>query len=499
MEIINLTIKNVKNILSADIEIPYEDGLYALVGNNGCGKSTIMLLLAQLLSTSWWAPLRKEDCDPSTSLVILSCMGKTDIWRYSSRQSRWLCNHTMATRIHIPGTFEGSLFYGTRFNDSRIVDDLFERGVLNIADIVPADDYVSRKLSFILHGDENHYQSLKRVKNRDAAKKLGVRNTPYFLEVKGNLISQYRMSSGECMLVSLLHFLYNSIVRGSVPEGEKVLVLIDEIELALHPIAVSRLIDFLHELLAMRNNLTILLTSHSPEVIRKIKPSNLYKVINQEGILSVQSNCYPSYLIRDVYSHDGFDYLLLVEDGLAKCVVDKIVLKNNLGQRKLIHVVPVGGWENVLALHQELLQYNILGVGKKIISILDGDIKEDALTRERYKSLPKLFLPVGSVEKFIYSSVIEKPNKSIVDTLNDKYFVLKSLNALVQEHREKYPCDSAIQNPDKKFYFRLKKDLESRSISEEYFITNLCDDLMAIVDFSSFTSAFCRMLECSHT
>lgn len=494
MEVINLKIKNVKNILSADIEVPCEDGLYALVGNNGCGKSTIMLLLAQLLSASWWAPLRKEDCDPNDSQVILSCMGKTDIWRYSSRQSRWLCNNTMSKRIHIHGTFEGSLFYGTRFNDSRIVDDLFEKGVLNIEDIVPADEYDSKKLSYILHGNENHYNTLRRVKNRETAKKLGVRNTPYFLEVKGNLISQYRMSSGECMLVSLLHFLYNSIVRGSVPEGEKVLVLIDEIELALHPIAVSRLIDFLYDLLSKRDNLTILLTSHSPEVIRTIKPSNLYKVINQDGVLFVQSNCYPSYLIRDVYSHDGFDFLLLVEDVLAKCIVDKIILQKNLGRGKLIHVVPVGGWENVLSLHRELLQYNILGVGKKIISILDGDIEAEALTREKYASLPKLFLPVGSVEKYIYTSVIEKPDKVIIDILNDKYFVLKSLSVLAQEHYEKYPSNQKIQNPDKKFYFRLKKDLELRSISEDYFITNFCDDLMKMVDFSSFITSFCRML-----
>ncbi len=107
MEVISLKICNVKNIRSADIEIPYEDGLYALVGNNGCGKSTIMLLLAQLLSSNWWAPLRKEDCDENSSRVELSCMGKTDVWRYSSRQSRWLCGNTRTSRIHIHGTFEG--------------------------------------------------------------------------------------------------------------------------------------------------------------------------------------------------------------------------------------------------------------------------------------------------------------------------------------------------------------------------------------------------------
>src|SRR5690606_17582815 len=101
------------------------------------------------------------------------------------------------------------------------------------------------------------------------------------------------MSSGECLLISLLHFVYNAIVRKSLPVKEKVLVLIDEIELALHPIAVTRLLDLLNELGRNHPNLVVLLTSHSPEVIRKIKPANLFKVNNANGDLSIESNCYP--------------------------------------------------------------------------------------------------------------------------------------------------------------------------------------------------------------
>ena len=93
------------------------------------------------------------------------------------------------------------------------------------------------------------------------------------------------MSSGECLLVSLLHFLYNSIVRRSLPVDQKVLVLIDELELALHPVAVLRLMDFLKNLVKEHSNLIIYLSSHSPEVIRTMPPSELYKVNNNDGIL----------------------------------------------------------------------------------------------------------------------------------------------------------------------------------------------------------------------
>jgi hypothetical protein len=267
--------------------------------------------------------------------------------------------------------------------------------------------------------------------------------------------------------------------------------LIDEIELALHPIAVSRLIDLLNELVEVHPNLVILLTSHSPEVIRKIKPSNLYKVTNKNGELSVQSNCYPSYLIRDVYDHDGFDFLLLVEDILTRTIVEKLLLKNNLKNSKLVHVVPVGGWSNVLYLHKDLLQWNVLGLGKQITSILDGDVINEI--PKEYKDIRKLFLPIASIEKYLYKVIIQEPDTRIIKILNDKYFTIKSLDSLIKEYNLKYPKEEP-SNPDKKFYFKLKKDLEERHMAEEYFINNLCDDLMENVDFSSFAKSLEKVL-----
>jgi hypothetical protein len=299
------------------------------------------------------------------------------------------------------------------------------------------------------------------------------------------------MSSGECLLVSLLHFVYNSIVRRSLGRNHKIMVLIDEIELALHPIAVSRLLDLLNDLIQSNRNLVVILTTHSPEVIRKLKPSNLLKIENNNGKVDLQSHCYPSYLIRDVYSHDGFDFLLLAEDILAKILISKILQKESLMKSKLIHVVPVGGWQNVLSLHEELLRSNALGINREIISILDGDVKEDV--GEGYKNLKKLFLPIKSIEKYLYSVIVEQKNMKVRRVLNDKYFTIRSLDSLVMSFNERYP--KGVSQPDKKFYFSLKKDLESRGIQEEYFINNLVDDLISNVDFSAFKKSLRKTIE----
>jgi len=387
--------------------------------------------------------------------------------------------------------YEGSLFYGTRFNDSRKVDNLIRDGKITSDDIVDADEYIKRKLSFILHGDFNHYGGLKKIRNKYISGKLGLENTPYFDSVNGKLINQYRMSSGECLLVSLLHFVYNAIVRRSLPTNEFIIVLIDEIELALHPIAVSRFIDLMNDLVQESEKLIVILTSHSPEVIRKIQPKHIYKIENMLGVVEVINPGFPSYVIRDVYRHDGFDYLLLVEDELAKTVVDKVLEMNGLKSSKLVHVVPVGGWNNVLTLQRDLLQNNVLGLGREIISIIDGDML-GSIPKE-YDSLKKLFLPIKSIEKFLYEVVINKPNAAVKKIINDKYFPIDSLDSLAAEHHLKYP--GKVDQPDKKFYFRLRKNLERRGIDEKMFVHKLSDDIMNVISFTSFAANIEKLLK----
>lgn len=482
MENLKIVVKGIKNIELAEFEFPLEKSLNLIVGANGSGKSTFLLALSQAIAKSPLKTLQPDDYTDNSSVEI-TLDGVTDLWE---GKGNWYLNKI---QISLNGMYEGSLFYGTRFNDSRKVDSLIRSGQIKEEDIAEADDYLKDKLSYILHGDLSHYRGLKKVRNKYISNKLGLDNTPYFNSVNGNLISQYRMSSGECLLISLLHFVYNAIVRRSLPENETILVLIDEIELALHPIAVSRFIDLMNELVKSSKKLMVVLTSHSPEVIRKIQPKNIYKIENHSGIVSVVNPGFPSYVIRDVYKHDGFDYLLLVEDDLAKTVVDKVLEQKNLKSSKLIHVVPVGGWNNVLTLQRDLLKGNVLGIGREIFSVIDGDVK-NTIPKD-FDGLKKLFLPIKSIEKFLYEVVIEKPNVRLKKIINDKYFQVESLDALAAEHNLQY---AKADHPDKKFYFRLRKNLESRGIEELMFVHKLADDIMNEVSFSGFEQSLEKML-----
>lgn len=488
MSLLTLEIKGIKNIVHGKIEIPIDNGIYCIVGKNGCGKSTIMSCLAQTIFNGSLNMLKKNEDFSEQSFVKMQYETHETVWSCSKNMQTWHAQFTGSDKIHFNGLYEGSLFYGTRFRDSVRVDDLVHKQILSVQSIVDADEYIKNKLSFILHGNTLHYQSLQRVRNKHIATQARLKNTPYFQIFNGKMISQYRMSSGECLLISLLHFIYNSLERRSLPSNQPVLMLIDEIELALHPVAISRLITLLEELVKKHSNLTIVLTTHSPDVIHKINPHNLFMIESNElsstESFIVTNPCYPSYAIRDIYMHDGFDYVILVEDNLAKHIVNKFIKKNKLNESCLINVLPVGGWENVLKLQGEVYRSNTLGVGTKIFSVLDGDIKNNV--GEDYKNYAKLFLPIASVEKLLLKVVTEpnsQPNyREIKKEINDTFFEIDTIDAILE--RENYQRDG--DKNGKSLYGKLRENYQRRGISEDAFIKELCNILYNYISFTNF-------------
>ncbi|WP_143485365.1 AAA family ATPase, partial [Pseudomonas aeruginosa] len=208
MNRLKIKINNVKNIRTADIELPIEGGLYSLVGGNGCGKSTLMLIMSVLLSSKRFNMLQHEDYDEDSTIDIGVVTDESEDFsnwyvkkRFDNEGVMWWCG---STPPHYKGVYEGSLFYGARFRDSTIVDKLLRSNAIASDQIVEAFDYVKDNLSFILHGDYDHYRSMKKIRNKKTSEEFELSNLPYFMSTpKGALLSQYRMSSGECLLISL--------------------------------------------------------------------------------------------------------------------------------------------------------------------------------------------------------------------------------------------------------------------------------------------------------
>lgn len=479
MDILKLKIEHLKNIELMTLDLPIEKGLYAITGANGTGKSTIMTTLSKLVRKSAFSMFQKHDVCANTK-ISLEFDGKINNW--TIKKSRWICDNI--DNIEIVGFYEGSIIHGMRFSDTNYaalqkaehIDDKY---------LIDADPFVKEQLSYILHGNKEFYKNLKRINNLKYAQKH-FKGIPYFIEGTNGKLNQFCMSTGECMLISLLHMLNNVIIRSTSktkPISDLRLILIDEIELALHPSAIMRLVDFLKDL-TEKYNLCIYFSSHSIELIRRIKPANLFHLQKEIDNVEVVNPCYPSYAARDIYQHSGYDTLILVEDVLAKYILENIIDDNGLYKRILINILPSGGWENVLRMQDDICKSRLVGAGTKVLSILDGDIKKDYenlyKSKGLYNNLIIGFLPISSMEKYLYEKLIKNKDSAFFNDLGDRFFKVKSLKVLIDELQNK--------NDNKTLYRYLIKCIKEQGLDEDVFVQKVCSMIYRREDFSKTTS-----------
>lgn len=484
-----LRINKLKNFDDFEITLPLDRGLYAITGTNGVGKSSLMSLLAKpFLPNVLDSYFGKSGTDES--IVSYFVNGSEEKNTFSD--NKW-SSEKIRGEVKLRGFYEGSVIHGTRFSDANVAAVKNASNVAN-KDLSEADEFVKNQLSFILHGFEGKYDSLKKIKHRDLAfRKFRFRGVPYFMEYDGRLVSQFSMSTGESLLISLLHFINNTVIRNDDQKSTK-LIFIDEVELALHPSSLKRLIDLLKRL-SKEYNLAVYFSTHSIELVRNIQSENVYYL--QPGVfgdLEVINPCYPAYATRSLYDHDGYDFLILVEDELAKYVVKRVIDENDLYHSKLIHVLPCAGWENTVRLHDDIVKSNLVGLGCSVMTMLDGDIKnqfKDKYTKNGiYKDINIQFLPLQSVEKYLLDKLSVNPDKVFAKRLGDKFFRIRSLVDILSDYRQNFKDDK----DGKKLYSLLRSCAKDQRTNEKEFVTLLCEFIYDYEEFNKMADSLNRVL-----
>lgn len=481
---IQLEIQKIKNINSFNYTFSFDKGIYALVGENAVGKSTVMSAIASVV---YGQNLKKlgdsELC--LESKVTVKCLGQEDVWLYNEELKKL---KPEPLKISFYGIYEGSVFNGTRFEDMKNLDDLISDETF-VSQLIPATDDLKNALSQILHGEKGHYKELYKLKNMDIARRYGLGNMPYFLKLDtGKYISKYKMSSGECMLISLLNFINSTALK---PEqlkhrhkatSNRLFVFIDEVELALHPSSIDRLLEYMTKMVEQKD-LTVLFSSHSSELIRRIQPRNIFYMKNDSGIIRMISPCYPQYAIKSLYNHDGYDCTILVEDKVSELIVRKLVVDYRTKNNLLINVLPVGGWNNTLELQRNFCEQNILGRDKFTFSIIDGDVADLVNKNDRYKPLKKLFLPIKSLEKYLYQKILVENNIELITYIGNRFFVLTSFEDIIKECRSnEYVMKDAS---GKALYELIIKKLDIERVSEDSLIKDFSEYLFEKENFSN--------------
>ena len=366
---IMMKIHNVKNIDDFTFDIPVEKGLYALTGENGSGKSTVISCAA----ASFYVPSFYDYFgNPRKGAYIqFEFNGKTR--KIEEVNGEWKA--PSKSMLGITGFYEGSIVYGNRFKDIEysLLNKLLE---INKEQLLEASCFVKESLGRILHDDKTFYQQLYILKHKPAVE-MGLKRPMYYYENKGALISQLNMSTGENLLLTILYAIEKRLqkeVYGSAPA----FMFLDEIELALHSSALRRLVVFMKEI-AERNNIAILFSTHSIDLINSITPEHIYYLHRfLDGSIKVMNPCFPVYATRYLEaSNHGYDYIILVEDKLSQLIVEKILEEKRLLSNKRVLVIPIGGWTQVLQFAYDAGRAYLLSSSTKMLIVLDRDIQGD--------------------------------------------------------------------------------------------------------------------------
>lgn len=453
---LKMQINKIKCIESLVISLPIDRGLYAITGQNGSGKSTIAACASSVFFN---IPMKEYFGNTEPDASIDFELGESKRFWYKEKNA-WRTGSS-GPSMNIKGFFEGSLIFGNRFKDMNY-DNIHSLDNINQNKLICADDFIRLNLGQILQGDENYYEKLWLVSPNYVKFKGNI----FYYEKNGKRISQFHMSTGENLLISILNSLYiRNRDRANI--AKPCVMFLDEIELALHPSALKRLLLFLNEM-AQTYNYAVYFSTHSIELISGISPDNIFYIErHSDGTLEIINPCYPAYATKFLYDHSGYDKVILVEDDLAKGIISRIIRDRELMNNKLIHILPSGGWTNVLKLANDVIKNNLLGRRASISVILDKDIEEASknyIVKNSYaNNIPIGYLPISSLEKYLRQNLVISVNHKLFRLLNNYLFLQKGLTEIIDEYKKTKEFDWEKDSAGKNFYSRIDSELRARN------------------------------------
>lgn len=203
----------------------------------------------------------------------------------------------------------------------------------------------------------------------------------------GSQYSELHMAAGERTVLRLSQ---------EIAQLDGALVLIDEVEAGLHPL-VQKLLMLQLQQLALRNNLQIIVTSHSQIILNSV-PSDgrIFLGRSDEGV-TIQEP------LRDIVQNALYgqseEFLnILCEDEVAEGVLQGILdaIRPDLGMRS--DAIRIGRDTGAQQFPQYVKAFKAFGQLQNFVFVLDGD-QQDKLTKQNiYKEtkksdIPVLFLP----------------------------------------------------------------------------------------------------------
>ena len=205
--VLEIRVSKIKSIRNFYIEIPVEKGLYVITGENASGKSTVLACAA---SAFFQFPMNKYFGKPSKNAYIECRYG--DAIRRLEYNENWKQH---AEGKFLKGFYEGSIIYGNRFRDVTF-QAISKYDEIEPSDLVKVHPFIINNFGEILKNDKNAYSEMYKLNQRVAREKYNFSGEPYCYLREGKYIFQGFMSTGENLLVTILHSLFQRIGKRGI-------------------------------------------------------------------------------------------------------------------------------------------------------------------------------------------------------------------------------------------------------------------------------------------
>lgn len=373
-----------RGIRNFDIEFKYP--ITAIAGANGIGKTTILQVAACLFHNTdrTFHPYRFSNAKKQNSYYRF-----TDFFVISRGENKGLGAELKFIYVK-PGQArtEYSVKKITRWTNyerrpNRYVD------FLGISRVLPAYEFATFRNTFTGNYTPLTTNSLSDQEKRAIGKITGkninditedscssIQNFKLsrIEDSQGLKYSSFNMGAGEEVAIALISRISN------LPNGS--LVLIEEIELGLHPRAQKKLIETLMDIV-FKKRLQLIFTTHSPFVFDVLPQSA--KILLKKQSKKLEAIYAPSNSIAfvELTGDDHCELTIYVEDKVAKQLVENLF---NASISKRVNIIDVGSKENVLRMTSTHYLNPDLG---KAIGVGDGDMSDSDIRGgcKKYMSL----------------------------------------------------------------------------------------------------------------
>ncbi|MGE8454316.1 MAG: ATP-dependent nuclease, partial [Pseudomonadales bacterium] len=202
----------------------------------------------------------------------------------------------------------------------------------------------------------------------------------------GDAYSEFHFGAGESSIIRMI------AVLEDVPEGS--LVMIEEIENGLHPLATMRLVEYLIDL-AERRKIQSIFTTHSNDALTPLPSKAIWAAVNgnlYQGKLDVAA-------LRAISGQVDSRLVIFVEDNFAKSWTEEIIRSASNIAMDAIEVHAMKGDGIATRIH---IDHNINPTTKQpSICIIDGDSQQSTDIGKRIFRLPG-----SNPEAYIFNRVV---------------------------------------------------------------------------------------------